>query len=72
LNEAGVERQLTLESYGYRFLRLNRFNLGLDPIATLSERLEEIAASAAKADPTAAVKTISEQASALTDRSAKV
>jgi AAA domain len=71
LNEADVERQLTLESYGYRFLRLNRFNLGTDPVATLSERLEQIAASALKADATGAVKAISEQASALTDKSAK-
>ena len=71
LNEADVERQLTLESYGYRFLRLNRFNLGTDPVATLSERLEQIAASAGKADATGAVKAISEQASALTDKSAK-
>jgi len=72
LNEADVERQLTLESYGYRFLRLNRFNLGTDPIVTLSERLEQIAASAIKSDPTGAVKVISEQAGALTDKSAKV
>ena len=40
--EADIERQLTLESYGYRFLRVNRFNLGKDPIATLSDRLERL------------------------------
>jgi len=40
--EADIERQLTLESYGYRFLRINRFNLGKDPIATLSDRLERL------------------------------
>lgn len=34
-----IERQLTLESYGYNFIRLNRFNLGNDPVAVLSERL---------------------------------
>ena len=39
LVEADVERQLTLESYGYRFLRINRFNLGSDPVQTLSMRL---------------------------------
>jgi hypothetical protein len=72
LNEADVERQLTLESYGYRFLRLNRFNLGRDPIATLSDRLDQIVASAAKADSTGAVKVINQQAGALTDKSAKV
>ncbi|MEI9966041.1 MAG: hypothetical protein WDM92_16750 [Caulobacteraceae bacterium] len=40
LLEADIERQLTLESYGYRFLRINRFNLGKDPAQTLSEKLE--------------------------------
>lgn len=40
--EADIERQLTLESYGYRFLRINRFNLGEDPIVTLSERLSRL------------------------------
>jgi hypothetical protein len=53
------------------FLRLNRFNLGLDPIATLSERLEQVAASAARVDSTGAVKVISEQAGALADKSAR-
>jgi hypothetical protein len=44
LHEADVERRLTLESYGYRFLRLNRFNLGTDPVAKPSERLDQVAA----------------------------
>ena len=34
-----VERQFVLESYGYNFLRVNRFNLGQDPVETLSSRL---------------------------------
>jgi len=42
LLEADVERQLTLESYGYRFLRINRFNLGKDPVQTLSDRLTRL------------------------------
>lgn len=42
--EADIERQLTLESYGYRFLRINRFNLGEDPVSTLSERLSKLIA----------------------------
>ena len=37
-----VERQMVLESYGYKFLRINRFNLGRDPIATLSDRLDAL------------------------------
>lgn len=71
LNEADVERQLTLESYGYRFLRLNRFNLGRDPVSMLSERLEQIVLSASKADSTGTVRVIGQQANALTDKSAK-
>ncbi len=42
LNPEDVERQLTLESYGYRFLRINRFNLGQDPVATLDGRLARL------------------------------
>lgn len=42
LLEADIERQLTLESYGYRFLRINRFNLGKDPVQTLSDRLRRL------------------------------
>ena len=34
-----VERQFVLESYGYNFLRVNRFNLGRDPVQTPSDRL---------------------------------
>jgi Adenylate and Guanylate cyclase catalytic domain len=33
---------MTLESYGYKFLRVNRFNMGGDPVATLSERLAKL------------------------------
>jgi ssDNA-binding Zn-finger/Zn-ribbon topoisomerase 1 len=28
-----------LESYGYKFLRINRFNIGKNPVATLNERI---------------------------------
>jgi ssDNA-binding Zn-finger/Zn-ribbon topoisomerase 1 len=38
-----VYRQKVLESYGYKFLRINRFNLGEDPIATLDARLRRLA-----------------------------
>jgi hypothetical protein len=41
-------------------------------VAKLSERLEQLVASAARADSTGAVKIISQQAEALTDKSAKV
>ena len=31
-----------LEGYGYRFLRINKFNIGNDPIKTLNERIENL------------------------------
>ncbi len=71
LNESDVERQLTLESYGYRFLRLNRFNLGRDPVPTLSDRLERLLAAESPAQPTGAVRSIAEQANALVDKTAR-
>lgn len=37
-----VERQKILEGYGYRFIRINRFNMGADPVKTLDERLRRI------------------------------
>lgn len=37
-----VYRQQVLEGYGYKFIRLNRFNLGDNPIATIDKQLHEI------------------------------
>lgn len=37
-----VYRQHVLEGYGYKFIRINRFNLGENPIATLDSRIQEI------------------------------
>lgn len=34
-----VYRQKVLEWYGYQFLRINKFNIGKDPIKTLSDRI---------------------------------
>jgi hypothetical protein len=57
-----VERQKVLESYGYRFLRINRFNLGKDPVRTLDERLVRIAQDVIQATkPHAFVETVKEQ-----------
>jgi hypothetical protein len=39
---AHVEREKILEGYGYKFLRINRFNLGGDPVLTLNERLLDL------------------------------
>jgi hypothetical protein len=40
--EQHVYREKVLESYGYKFLRINRFNVGKDPIETLSRRIEAL------------------------------
>ncbi len=37
-----VYRQKVLESYGYKFLRINRFNSGEDPIQTINTRIENL------------------------------
>jgi ssDNA-binding Zn-finger/Zn-ribbon topoisomerase 1 len=37
-----VYRQKILESYGYKFLRINRFNVGENPIATLDSRIAKL------------------------------
>lgn len=37
-----VYRQKVLESYGYRFLRINRFNIGKNPIETFDKRLTQL------------------------------
>ena len=40
--EQHVYREKVLESYGYKFLRINRFNVGKDPVETLSGRIEAL------------------------------
>jgi len=37
-----VEREKVLEGYGYKFLRINRFNLGEDPVSTLNKRFLDL------------------------------
>lgn len=39
---AHVEREKVLEGYGYKFLRINRFNLGENPVSTLNKRLLDL------------------------------
>lgn len=46
-----IERQFIIESYGYKFLRLNRFNLGDEPITTLSARLYQLVENSSKKKP---------------------
>lgn len=72
LVEADVERQLTLESYGYRFLRINRFNLGSDPVQTLSDRLYRLIEVAGTEIRSAAVDQVIEQVQGLESKEKKV
>lgn len=71
LNEADIERQLTLESYGYRFLRINRFNQGADPIATLSQRLRDMVELATDNSVSVSVTQVQEVAAGLAANSLK-
>ena len=38
-NDKDIEREKVLEGYGFPFLRLNKFNLGKDPVKKISEEL---------------------------------
>jgi very-short-patch-repair endonuclease len=38
-SDEDVYREKVLESYGYKFIRINRFNVGKNPIVTLDERI---------------------------------
>ena len=42
LTPKDVERECVLESYGYKMIRVNRFNMGSDPIASLDSRLGDL------------------------------
>ncbi|MGF6810655.1 hypothetical protein OKW30_005847 [Paraburkholderia sp. Clong3] len=67
-----VERQFILESYGYKFLRLNRFNLGADPVETLSRRLHDLSNHAIDETADAQIVTaIKEDVESLADGSKK-
>jgi hypothetical protein len=50
-SDEDVYRQKVLEGYGYRFLRLNRFNVGKDPIATFNQRLHSLLENNGDASP---------------------
>lgn len=66
-----IERQMVLESYGYKFLRVNRFNVGRDPVLTLSKRLTALVEAEASAEVHGVVDSIRDAASALASGSAK-
>jgi len=71
LLESDVERQLTLESYGYRFLRINRFNCGRDPVATLDERVRSLIEMALDDEIPTTVATVTAVAEGLANRDLK-
>lgn len=56
-----IERQLVIESYGYKFLRVNRFNLGQDPVDTLSGRLAALAGAPAGGRPSEGLRRVIER-----------
>jgi hypothetical protein len=66
--EADIERQLTLESYGYRFLRINRFNLGKDPVQTLSDRFERLIGRVTDDHDLPSVREMQKEAEGLTSK----
>jgi very-short-patch-repair endonuclease len=72
LTEADVERQKTLESYGYKFLRLNRFNIGENPVANLSTRMEKLIDGAQVLARAISIDAIGATVKALQDGSQKV
>jgi hypothetical protein len=41
-SDGDVYRQKVLESYGYKFLRINKFNAGVNPVEKLNQRLEAL------------------------------
>lgn len=51
MSDGDVYRQKVLESYGYKFLRINKFNSGLNPIETLDKRLEDFTKLEPKINP---------------------
>lgn len=51
MSDGDVYRQKVLESYGYKFLRINKFNSGKDPVKTLDNRLKELTKPEPKINP---------------------
>jgi len=66
-----IEREFVIESYGYKFLRINRFNLGSDPIQILSDRLVQLVQQTSQNIPLRSVNKIREQAAQLANGESK-
>jgi superfamily I DNA and/or RNA helicase/very-short-patch-repair endonuclease len=50
-NDGDVYRQKVLESYGYSFIRINKFNVGANPVETLNRRLMSLIKPELKVNP---------------------
>jgi len=50
-SENDVYREKVLESYGYKFLRINKFNIGSNPIKNLDERISSLLRSGKETSP---------------------
>jgi len=50
-SDQDVYREKVLESYGYKFLRINRFNSGKNPIDTLNKNMEELVRNRRRLNP---------------------
>ena len=66
-----IEREFVIESYGYKFLRINRFNLGSDSIQILSDRLVQLVQQTSQNIPLRSVNKIREQAAQLANGESK-
>ena len=51
MSDGDVYRQKVLESYGYKFLRINKFNAGANPVETLDKRLKDFTKPEPKINP---------------------
>lgn len=67
-----TERQLIIEGYGYKFLRIKRFNLGKYPIVTLSESPFQLVQQHRRSDHKTPSSRKSEDAEGLSDKSSRV
>jgi superfamily I DNA and/or RNA helicase/very-short-patch-repair endonuclease len=61
LTEEDIERELILESFGYKMIRLNKFNIGAKPIETLNNKLLELVEERQESDADAITNLISKQ-----------
>jgi hypothetical protein len=64
-------QQLILESYGNKFILINRFNIGKDPVKTLSDRLFKLVDGHFRRGMNEIVRTLQAHASSLLNKTEK-